>query len=787
MNDLFNAIFGAGELGFGDEGVSFGWARPVPGWGWALIVLASAGLAWWSYRRLVGAVRWRAALASVRGLILVLLAMLASGPRLVKPHERVERDWVVVLVDRSGSMEVPDGPGAGPGRVSREAQLSDALRRAWPELSVMDASRHVMWMGFGGAAFELGRTPKGEIDLGEPGQRRTSLAGALDDALRRTAGRRVSAVVVMSDGRSIDEPSRAALRRIEAERIKVVTVPLGSGEPIGDIAVANVDAPDEAFVGDAVPVRVDIDQLGQTGGGAARVQLVDDATGLVLDERMIESGDWTRTSVTLATRPDRAEDAQWTVRLVPLDPDLVPTNNAREASVTLVERPMRVVYFDGYPRWEYRFVKNLLIREGSILSSSMLLAGGRRYLQEGEELLEGVPRSPEEWARFDVIVMGDVRADVLSPMQQAQIREHVAGRGGGLLWIGGEGATPSSWAGTPLGDLLPFTLERGRDVASWDSSVVLAVEPLADALGVLRLDDPGESRVEDPGEGWTRLLWAQRIEPATLKPTAEVLASAQPVNGAGRPDGDPTPLVMTMRYGAGRVIYVATDETWRLRFGRGEVIPERFWIPLIRMLGQQSLSRSGKPAVLEVSPRRSLTGEPVRFALHLLDQSLIDRAGDTMTVWLRPKGDRAAPAQDVPLMRRSGDAEAGVVTFEGAWSVSEPGEYIVEPSELSLRGAGVFSSLTVMLDDDELREPQADHALLARLVDRVRTGAGDLEAGETLSSGDLARLPEMLPVRDITIEAPPTIDPLWDRAVVLILLLSLLVAEWVGRRLLTLA
>ena len=108
--------------------------------------------------------------------------------------------------------------------------------------------------------------------------------------------------------------------------------------------------------------------------------------------------------VTLVSKPDQAGKRAWTVRVVPDGPDLIQENNAAEVAVELVDQPLRVAQFDGYPRWEYRYLKNLLLREKSITSASMLLASNRQYLQEGEILLDAVPRSPEEWAKFDVVV-----------------------------------------------------------------------------------------------------------------------------------------------------------------------------------------------------------------------------------------------------------------------------------------------------------------------------------------------------------------------------------------------
>src|SRR5690606_14712272 len=119
---------------------------------------------------------------------------------------------------------------------------------------------------------------------------------------------------------------------------------------------------------------------------------------------------------------------------------------------------------------------------------------------------------------------------------------------------------------------------------------------------------------------------------ATLKPTAEVLAEA--VSSREPTDAGParSPLVIAMRFGAGRTLYVGTDEIWRWRYGRGEFYPERFWLQMMRMLGRESLSRAGKPALVEVLPRRAEVDQPIRIAVTLLDQSLVDAAPASLRV-----------------------------------------------------------------------------------------------------------------------------------------------------------
>jgi hypothetical protein len=819
MSELLNGLLGLRGMGFGQSGVEFGFARPIPAWGWALAVLLAGALAGWSYWRLSGERRWRIGLAAGRALVLLLILLVISGPQLVRPNERIENDWVLVLLDRSASMTIADAPdGASGAREPRDQQLRQAITSAWPAFASLAKDRTVQWLGFDSGVYDIplatsGGQPTG-IDPGQPQGRRTALGAAIDQALARAAARPISGVVILSDGRSVDDASRQAIRRLQSERIPVFTVPLGSAEPISDLALQRAEAPAMAFVNDTVPVGVEIERLGAGDRPIpGKVQLLDKLTGRVLDERPLpdDPAAWAdhRARVTLTDKPTAPGKFEWVVRVVPDVPDLIQQNNTAELSIELVDRPLRILYFDGYPRWEYRYLKNLLVREHSIQAAALLLASNRQYLREGDLPLDSLPRSPEDWAKFDVVILGDLPASLFSREQLEQLREHIAIRGAGLLWIGGPGSTPGAWRDSPLADLLPFSLAATADgsgpaagVHAYDEPVVMSPAPAARRLNLLELGETPEegwpARLSDPATGWSQLQFAQHIDPAWVKPTAEVLANFTPVSVAGAtnaaaggtpsPPPSSTPAVLSMRYGAGRILYVATDEIWRWRYARGEALPERFWLPFLRLQGRESLARSSRPAVLEVSPRRAEVEQPVRLAVRILDQALADAAPARLTARVKRGATATDPATstDLTLAPEQSQGGAGGGTRAGrsyatTWVPSQPGKYQIEVADPALSGASLSGDLEVLLPDDELRRPEADHALLANLSKQTEEAGG-----RVLRTADLAKLPDLLPKREVHIAGTPDIQTLWDRPAVFALLLLLLAAEWIGRRLIKL-
>lgn len=910
------------------EAVFLGWEQSLPPWGWVLAILAAIGFAVWSYRGLVGFRRGRMALAGVRGLLLILLVVLLAGPTIVAPRDLVERDWVLVLVDRSQSLLINDEPrqrvnmlqaaarepggsdrtstddtptdaGTAPsptvedanGYTARDAALIAALDAARPAFARLEQDHQVEWLGFHDGVFGLraapttsaapadpaAPTPPGpsgppddtgnsalsSLDLGDPVGQRTLLNESLDQALRRVAARPVSAIVLLSDGQSADRLSPAVRRRLEADRIPVFAFALGSPDATGDLGIRRVEAPRRAFVHDRVPIDIDLDILGRltaervqggspdgSGAGAPTpvvVTVIDRGSGEELARETWKVGpsgevlgpadaagggrnasgaagglDPAQRRLTVNVMPNRAltGDREWAVQVqTPGRRDLVDINNTQIIPLELIDRPLRVLYLDGYPRWEFRYLKNTLVRETTVDASSILFSADRDFAQEGNTPISRMPRTAEEFEPFDVIIIGDVAPGLVSDAQWELIRRQVADRGAGILFLAGGRDNPRSYGLPALAALLPF--QRGLTLPAFAQPVTMAPSPLAQALGVLRLDYYGRnawSILTDPQYGWNRLQWALRIENADLKPAAEPLAVARPVGAStGLAEAGDRPLVIRMRYGAGQSLFVATDEIWRWRYGEGELLPEQFWIQLIRMLGRERLDTGGDDAAaLAVRPRRADVGQPVVVDLRLLDAALLESLAfpDGIAVELvrlagpaavevdaRPDnaGDRGegrdpnGDEEDAPVAERialtlqpdqtavlTGNARGGVAPdrFSTTFLTDQPGSYVVRVTEPALSSRGLMETFEVMEPDLELRRPDPDHALLADLA--ASTG------GAFHLIEDLPKIDE-LPLPNRSIETPLDIEePIWDTPLALMLLLLLLTLEWVGRKLLRL-
>lgn len=820
-----DAWLGLDRLSLADPETSLDWAHPLPAWAWVAVILAAIGFGTWSYVHLQGAVWMRSVLAGLRVLTLLLIAVLLAGPELTRTDERVEPDWVLMLVDRSASMQIEDvadtDADARRVAVSRDEQLRRTLSRHAELLSrAMGEDREVRWLGFeqdartivspypapsdaddtvpaaGGAARDF---EADELDLPPAVGRQTYLRTALDRALDLAQGRPLSGVVVFSDGQTPETIGPDLTRRLSSRLAGVYAVPLGARVPPRDLSIAGVDTPREAFVDDVVPVAVSVDIAGGGEAGRSldgvRVRLIDPRNTdpdtnepRVLDEKTL--GDVPPGEVVRLSAPAQTiGELPWRVELLDADGDrgeLLTSNNVADIDTRVINRALRVLYVSAYPRWEFRYLKNLLIREESVEVSTMLLSADRDFAQEGNRPISRLPRTREELSGYDAVILGDVPVDSLGFDRLEHLQKLVAEEGMGLVWIGGMAAMPREYAGTVMSSLLPM-----RDPASVSEvpvppgGAVVQAASLADSLNVMQIRDSGGELLSlaDLAE----LYWLQDVGP--LKPAAEVLAFARPAGPASGSASAETanaesdaswPVALRMRFGAGQVLYLATDETWRWRYGRGSVVFEQFWIQLIRLLARGQVDLSEAATSLSVSNRRVDLGQSLVIEMVSRDPALMAQDKPTLDAVVVDADDPQRQVARITLRRETDPAaasESGRVRYRAVWQPTEVGPLAIRLDETGVASSARSRTVRVRPTDPESRNLETDHAKLASLAEAT--------GGAVVPAEELGRLAELIPSRPR--RTPFEIrESLWDSWVALIMMLAFLTMEWAGRKLIRL-
>ena len=504
-------LLGLSRLSTGDDKAQLGWRTPLPVWVWLLIIIGTLLLAGWSYSRLIGSKPKRFALAGMRALLIVLIIALLAGPMLVVKDEIKNPDWLLVLVDRSASMNIRDVIQTNEPTqiqdekpITRDVSLRQALAKYRDVFGAdqLRKDRRIVWLAFDGVTSEINAPtsipPKSEsktgktnpddsskpieekgnsdqshslINLPDAVGQSTAIRLAIEQALHRAVGQPVSGIILFTDGRSPQTIGADTIARLKQQRIGVYAVPLGAKKTPMNIIVARVDAPQRAFTDDRVPVMVTLDKTpadAEIDRSRLLVKLIDQQTGKILDQKRITQS--LDKPIALSTRSTLKGRQIWRVQVdyeAPVDAgfdqrELVTNDNHQDVSIEFIDDPIRVLYVEGYPRWEYRYLKTMLIREKSFDSSMLLLSADRAFAQEGNTPLTRMPADAKELEPFDVIIIGDVPSSYFGADLLSLMRDHISTRGAGVIWIGGQHFTPSSYDNTPLADLLPMQPQRQR-------------------------------------------------------------------------------------------------------------------------------------------------------------------------------------------------------------------------------------------------------------------------------------------------------------------------------------
>ena len=254
--------------------------------------------------------------------------------------------------------------------------------------------------------------------------------------------------------------------------------------------------------------------------------------------------------------------------------------------------PIRVLYVEGPPRYEYRFLKNALLRDSTILAHCWLSSGDKDFPQEHTKSddslfrnpLEGFPADLQSLLAYDVIIYGDVDPARLRRRAAEHVLAFVRDHGRGLILIYGSAHNPRTLAKGPLKNLLPVIPSPGSGwkfgtgrlrILGYRLTEAGRLSPLTSFAG-----HPGVALKLDLWEDWDRewngLTPIQGVEPlGRIHPDATALVTV----AAGPEEPDHAPLFVTRTVGRGRVFWSGTDETWLWRHRKGD---EPYFYPFWR-------------------------------------------------------------------------------------------------------------------------------------------------------------------------------------------------------------
>ena len=760
LESAFQLLFKYRPAVFAEGQLAFGLAGPLAiGLLAAALAVATVVI---TYRR-VGAHstrRDRFVLAAIRTAVLVVVIACLFRPMLLISAPVPQRNFVGVLIDDSRSMQIADDgkPRADVVRAALgagDSSLIAALREKF----------QVRLFRFGAALERI----EDLSSLGFEGVE-TRVGDAIAGARQELDAVPLSGLVVLSDG--ADNASQAVadeLQSLRAQSVPVFTVGLGAERFERDAEIERVELPRQVLEGTSFVASV---VIRQRGFGGDKVPMVVEEDGKVIAQEEIElppdgASAPVRVPVTLRTAGAR------TLRFrIPVQRnEQVVQNNERLALVDVRHRREKVLYVEGEPRHEVRFIRDAVEADSNLQLVVLQRTAENKYLRlnvdSAADLAGGFPTTRAELFRYRAIVLGSIEASAFTPDQLRMLADFVSVRGGGMLFLGGRRAlAEGGYAGTPLADILPVFVEGDAvaDSLAPFSELQVRVTPAG-------INHPVTSHAAPPARGARASDSSAIIRvPVTtvnrisrLKPGAVSLLEGS----AGRYR---QPVLAYQRFGRGLSVALPIQDSWLWYMHADVPVEDAAHRTLWRNLLRWITSDTPDQLTVGTSVDRVRPGGTVSIRAEVSDSAFVRRNDARLIARVfSPSG----AVREVPLewvVDRDGE-------YQASYSSDEPGTHVVRVSATGARpGTPVLEDSTFVSVADlgaefygaEMRRP-----LLQRIADET--------GGKFYTPATMSRLPEDIALNRRGVTVINQMD-LWDMPIVLVLLIGLLGGEWAYRR-----
>lgn len=735
--------------------------------------------------------RVRASLIILR--LLSIVAVLAFLARPVLQIDRTDLPYIVVLVDDSKSMSLPDQYSS-----DVESTIRDWLGQSrMTDVTRIDVARAILTADDGAFLKELVRNHKlrvyrfsettklvgdeqylsgtdvgsliGELHKLKAEGKDTRIQPSVKSVLDDFSGTPPTAIVILTDGvASISSSERlsAVIPLARRRLVPIYAVGIGSDKPTRDLQLYDLMVDEVAIID--VPLIFSA-KLKSTGfaGQPVRVTLTKKGSPEVLAESTVNApANGEPLDVDLSFTPEEEGTSEFVVKAEPLPGESNRSNNQDSREVTVRKGKIRVLLVDHEPRYEFRYIKHLLERETkerkTIEVDSLLQQQPKAFAQD-ENTIKAFPQSKDDLFKYDVVIFGDVDLKSLGSGAD-HLPAFVSEKGGGVVFIAGPQFNPLAYQKTPLEKMFPIVLESARLPAMRDS-IVIGYRPELTAEG--RRGTPLFRFAENQNESdqvFRRLpefYWL--LEAPQLIPGATVLAHHPSLKAeTGR-----LPVIAMRRFGSGKVLFHATDELWRWRFRVGDTYFGRYWLQAVRFLSRSKLLGKDRTAAIDTDREKYEAGDDATIRVQFFRESLAPPEDGGVSVVVERSGD---VARTIQLSRIPGSLSQ----FEGRLTKLLEGRYHGWISAPQFDDSPPSINFRVEAPSRELKQRDLDQQDLLAATRQTH--------GRYFSVANAMDLPATIPEgQPVSLGTQKSIT-LWDRWEFLLLFAVLMLAEWLLRK-----
>ena len=694
----------------------------------------------------------RTILTAVRIAALSVLVFCLLRPVLVLSSVVPQENFLGVLIDDSRSMQIADRDDT-PRHAFVDSGFGD------PESELLTALSERFALRFFSFASQTDRV--GDVGELNYSGTRTHLGQALERAHEELSGVPLSGLVVVTDGADNAEGGLdEALLPLQASAVPVFTVGVGREEYERDIQMSRIETPRRVLKGASLGVELVVTHRGYQGD-TVTVQVEDE--GRIVGTEDIQLGpEGDPQTVRIRFTANEEGPRLFSFRVSPRPDEMVTQNNLRQTLIVVEDRNEKLLYFEGEPRWEVKYLLRGVEEDQNLQVALLQRTAENKFLRRNvdgpDELVGGFPRTRSELFQYRGLILGSIEAGHFTPDQLRMIADFVNHRGGGLLMLGSHRSfAEGGYAGTPVADVLPVVLDGARGDAEESFFQEVSVETTR--AGATHPSTLIAENEDASVERWGTLPPVTIVNPITeVKPGATTLLTT------------PEDLVVLafQRYGAGKSMAFPVQDSWMWQMHADvpveDMTHETFWRRLIRWLVD------GVPDQVVASlPQDQVEPDQVVTVLAEVGDANYEELNNSAVTALVT------------------DPAGGLVELPMEWTAEKDGEY---RTTFTAADEGFYEvQVEAAVDNDLLGEDTVylqvapsdsefyDSTMGASLLERV----AEETSGRFYTPDTVGSLPDDIQYVGGGVTVVEERD-LWDMPALLLLLVALVLTEWGYRR-----
>ena len=655
-----------------------------------------------------------------------------------------------------------------------------------PLLDQLGQSGRIELFAFAGKAESLQRDQLIEFVAKPPASLQTHTTN-LSVSLRTgtVSTTEIMGIVLLTDGRDHGEQNLAAMAAtLKEAQIPVYPILIGSQFRPKDLSILLLEHPETVYKGDHPQLKVTISTVGFEGKTIDVELLREDLPeAKPIRQSVVCKGN--SAIVEFELDADEIGRKTYLVRTPVQTGETREDNNSRSFSVTVVDDRAKVFIVDGEARWEFRYLDVALSRDERVDLKTVLF--DQPFIGVLPEPFFprqlALPANPTDlaaspFAESDLVIVGDVSPEHFTEAAWQTLLKFVS-EGGTLVLSAGKRYLPQAHHSPALEQLLPVIAPKPVSLGDASQEVSPSSRGLPITLTVDGEQQPMLQFAPEmahniaiwkglPGQTWALL--------GNAKPNATVWATTQIPEGRveSLPADRKFGVFVHQFIGRGQVVWLGIDATWRWRYRVGDKYHHRFWAQMARWAAANKMSAGTEfvrfgPETVEIE-----RGQDARFRARWTPAFLQKFPNLKSHVEFYRQGDDGKlPFTSIDLV----PAKGLPLQHEGRALALPAGEYQVRlvADNATLGDKRIESTLLVAEKPSaELTDLSTNRELLTQIA--------DTSGGRLFLPDEVHELPKLFKKGNETITQYKELT-LWDRWPSMMLLFSLLMCEWVTRKL----